>query len=206
MHAESTVFFDVCLQRDLGSGGAWPILSPGHAQRAGELFACAARWRIRQGGIVCVHDGRATGPPHALAGSAGGERLDGCVPVLPAVTVDVWCDQLDTPVDRSHAFYLATGCAGAPDETPLERRVFEHLIAGIRDAVVFGAGIEYAMARAIDALLRRRVRTHVALDATGSADPAEGQRIIADWKRRMVDVTTAAMVIRLLERGANDQV
>ena len=82
----------------------------------------------------------------------------------------------------------------------------DHLTAGIRDAVVFGAGLEHGIDRAVDALLRRRIRTHVVLDAAASADPDQAQRIIAGWKRRGVDGATAATVLRLLARAVGEQV
>jgi hypothetical protein len=52
--------------------------------------------------------------------------------------------------------------------------------------------------RSRPALLARRIRTHVALDASGAADEIAAQLVIADWKRRGVDVTTVAMVERML--------
>ena len=71
----------------------------------------------------------------------------------------------------------------------------------MRDAVVFGAGIEGGLDQAIRALLRRRIRTHVALDAAGAADDTAAQLVVAEWKRRGVDGTTVAMIARMLQRA-----
>ena len=60
---------------------------------------------------------------------------------------------------------------------------------------------ELAIDRTIDALVRRRIRTHVALDAAAAVDAASAQAVIAAWKRRGVDGVTAAIVERLLARG-----
>src|SRR6185369_15393023 len=95
---------------------------------------------------------------------------------------------------------LPSGCTSAIDDDGAWRAAFDHLTAGIRDAVVFGAGIEYALAHTVDALLRRRIRTHVALDAAAAADDAEAQRVVATWKRRGVDGATVATIARLLTR------
>ncbi len=103
--------------------------------------------------------------------------------------------------DRGHAIYLDSGCHLAPDEGTERRQSFLHLTAGVRDAVVFGAGIEYGLDRAVDALLRHRVRTHVVLDAMGTADEVVAQTIVARWKRRGVDGLTVGVLTRLLAAG-----
>jgi nicotinamidase-related amidase len=198
MHAGSTLFLDVCVQRDLAAGGAWPLLAPADEREIRALFAGAASLGIRQGGIVCLHRDPPQGvPAHCHAESAGSARL--AMPAVPALTIDPAQDGGRT-FDRAHALYVASGCAAAPDATDAGARAVAHLTAGIRDAVVFGAGLEHGLAHAVDALLQRRIRTHVALDASVAADPAGAQRVVADWKRRTVDVTTAAMVMRLLTR------
>ncbi len=76
------------------------------------------------------------------------------------------------------------------------------MIAGVRDAVVFGAGVEYGLDLAIAALLRRRVRTHVVLDAVGAADESAAQLVVARWKRAGADGLTVAVVERLLAASA----
>jgi hypothetical protein len=72
------------------------------------------------------------------------------------------------------------------------------MTAGVRDAVVFGAGLELGVARVVEALLARRIRTHLALDASGAVDDAEAQTLLGGWKRRTLDVVTTATVARLL--------
>ena len=210
MHPASTLFFDVCAQRDFWLGGAWPLVSAEEARNVAHLFALAAALHIRQGGIVCLHasaaDAPATVPPHCLAGSPGAARASACVPPLPLAICPAATEDAPLPLDRAHAFYVSSGCMAAPDASPQQRRVFDHLTAGVRDGVVFGAGIEYAMDRAIDGLLRRRVRAHVVLDAAGAADPSEAQRVIAAWKRRAVDGATTATVLHLLTRASRQQV
>lgn len=206
MHAGSTLFLDVCVQRDFWPGGAWAIVRDEDARHVAELFALAAELSVRQGGVVCMHGptpGAAppAGPPHC-ADAAGMARPPGYLPARPAALYDPDTPLADLSVlDRTHAIYVASGCAIAPDASPAGRRLFDHLTAGVRDAVVFGAGIEHAVDRAVDALLRRRIRTHVVLDAAAPADPAEAQRVVAEWKRRTVDGLTGATVRRMLVRG-----
>ena len=216
----STLFFDAAVQRDCFPGGPWPLVTPEQAEHVLTLFTLAASLGVRQGGIVCMHaDGvdpvpsagalpahasPADGvPPHCLVGVEGVGRPPECEPARPS---RYWTP--DTPhaevaaLDRSHTDYVGSGCGTAPDTWPALTRVVDHLTAGVRDAVVFGAGVEHAITFAVDALLRRRIRTHVAIDAAGAANAEEAQRVIAIWKRRTVDVTTTAMVARLLTRGA----
>ncbi len=66
---------------------------------------------------------------------------------------------------------------------------------------MFGAGVEYGLAQTVDALLRRRIRTHVVLDAIAAVDEADAQGVIAVWKRRGVDAVTVDVVARLLALG-----
>jgi nicotinamidase-related amidase len=201
VRAGSTLFLDVGVQRDLWPGGRWPLLSLEQALNVARLFEVAGRSGARQGGIVCVHEPDVLGPTptaprHCERGTPGEARVAGYEPILPA---RVWALEATVgTLDRDHAPYIASGCVEPPDRRPALRRVFDHLTAGIRDAVVFGAGVEGGVAHAVDALLARHIRTHLVLDAVGTMDPADGQRIVAAWKRRTVDGLTTAMVARVL--------
>jgi hypothetical protein len=215
----STLFFDVAVQRDCFPGGPWPLVTSEQAENVLALFRLAARFGIRQGGIVCMHaDGEgapsagalavhaapaAGAPPHCRVGVEGVGRPPDCEPARPSRywTLDTASAEV-AALDRTHADYVGSGCGLPPDASATLARVVDHVTAGVRDAVVFGAGIEHAITLGVDALLRRRIRTHVAIDAAGTAAAEEAQRVIASWKRRMVDVTTTAMVARLLGRGA----
>ncbi len=198
MLAGSTLFLSVCTQRDYWPGGAWPLVDDEEARAIAELFALAARLHVREGAIVCRHDTPPAGiPPHCRAGDPGSALAPACVPAQSIVTV---ARGASAPLDRTRAYHLASGCASPIDDDPALRTAFEHLTAGIRDAVVFGAGVEYGIAYAVDALLRRRVRTHVALDAAAAADDVDAQGVIATWKRRGVDGATVATIARLLAR------
>ena len=202
MHPAATLFFDVCVQRDLWPGGVWPLLGTDHARNLVRLFRLAEEFSVRQGGIVCRHGVGGTSAPsafplHCGAFDAGEERADGCRPTLP---LQVWrSNPTDAScLERDCATYVDSGCHLAPDDGPERERAFRHVTAGVRDAIVFGAGIEYGIDRAVDALLRHRIRTHVVLDAMGAADEILAQTIVAGWKRRGVDGVTVDVVARLL--------
>jgi hypothetical protein len=186
MHPAATLFLDVGVQRDLWPDGAWPLVSPAEAEQVARLLMLAIELDIRQGAIVCVHGcGRLAAvagvPPHCETGLPGCDRPAGIALHR-----------------RSDALDVASGCNATPDDAVDTARVFDRMTAGIRDAVVFGAGVEHGMSRAVDALLRRRIRTHVALDAAGAGDADLAQRIVAGWKRRGVDGATVATLHRLL--------
>lgn len=206
MQPRSTLFVDVCAQRDFWPGGAWPLVSPEEAERIMRLFELAADLGIRQGGVVCRHvAGLPIAAPGVPAHCVLATAAAACRPARAGAPPARVCapDGKDVPaLDRAHAYYVASGCADAPDATPSSRRVFDHLTAGVRDAVVFGAGVEYGIDRAVGALLRRRVRTHVALDAAAAADPEAAQSVVAGWKRRGVDGATAAVLRALLASAA----
>lgn len=197
MHAASTLFLDVGTQRDLWPGGVWPLLDEAGGNRVRLLCALGRTLDIRTGGICCAHDiAPADVPAHCATGTPGAERVDACAPRQPVRRYPLGAQTL--PTDRTHAIYLESGCTFPIATAP----VFAHLIAGVRDAVVFGAGIEFGIAHAVEALLAARVRTHLALDATGAASVAAAQTLIGGWKRRGVDVLTTATVERLLRRSA----
>ncbi len=209
MYPAATLFLDVCVQRDVGPDGAWPLLTAIQLANVASLFGFARERSVRQGGVVCVHaegggESAAAVPVHCGDLTAGHDRPAGCLPRLP-VHVCLGRDEGGESArgGRERAIYLVSGCGEAPDATPRGARAFEHLIAGIRDVVVFGGGIEYGMDRVIDALVRRRVRTHVVLDAAGAVDEVSAQLVVARWKRRAVDAATVDTIDRLLTRAAN---
>lgn len=207
MHPAATLFVDVCVQPDLWCGGTWPLVTSAQARGVADLFVLAGDLDLRQGGIVCRHAPESEfsmqgSSLHCLQPGAGHERPPACVPRLP---IQVWegveLTDEGPPLDREHALYLDSGCGLAPDGDVGHARAFNHLTAGVRDAVVFGAGIEGGLDQAVRALLRRRIRVHVALDAAGTADERAAQLIVADWKRRGVDGTTVGMIERMLRRA-----
>jgi nicotinamidase-related amidase len=192
MHPAATLFVDVCVQRDCWPDGPWPLVSTAEAAAVARLCALAAELGIRRCGIVCLHADGALGgaaevPVHCMAGAIGSARPP-----------DVSLPAPDPATDS------ASGCCASPDDAADTARAFDRATAGIRDAVVFGAGVEYGIARAVDALLRRRIRTHVALDAAGARDADVAQRLVAAWKRRGVDGATVATVRRLLDAGGRN--
>jgi hypothetical protein len=196
------LFLDVCVQSELGPDGTWPLVTVEECHNVTRLFALGRALGIRQGGVVCQHgpDGDAAiaeSPPHGLDRATGLSRPQDCVPRLP---IQVWparAMEARPTLDREHAIYVSSGCSADPDAGP-HTAAFMHLTSGIRDAVVFGGGVEYGLDRAVRALLRRRIRVHVALDAAGAADASRAQTIVAEWKRRGVDGATVAMIHRLL--------
>lgn len=206
MHPSATLFLDVCVQPDLWWNGVWPLVRSEEAGNIARLFAIAGELELRQGGIVCRHLPAGSEPvigvpPHCWRAQSGYDRPAGCTPILP---MQVWTEEAegldDMRLDRMHAVYVASGCSHRPDETPWYASVFEHLTAGIRDVVVFGAGVEHGLDRVVDALLQRRIRTHAALDAIGAADEVLAQGVVSRWKRRSVDGATVDTIQRLLIR------
>jgi hypothetical protein len=193
------------VQKDLGPEGPWPLLTAPEATNVRALFALAAELSVRQGGIVCRHgEGGsqpvAEAPPHCLGPDAVTDRPLGCTPMLPFRVFHA-SEAASASLDRTRAVYVTSGCGRAPDGDASWAAAFAHITAGVRDAVVFGGGIEYALQEAVLALLRRRVRTHVVLDAAGTADAVRAQQVVAEWKRRGVDGSTVMTIRRMLLAG-----
>jgi len=207
MYPPATLFLDVCVQADLWPDAVWPLMSGEEARNIARLFAIAGELDLRQGGVVCRHVTLAAepvpeAPMHCQSERSSRSRPPGCTAMLP---MQVWTEEPgadpEMTLDRVHAVYVDSGCNHAPDGAPHFSRAFGHLTVGIRDAVVFGAGIEHGLDRVVDALLRRRIRTHVALDAVGTTDEIRAQAVVARWKRHGVDGATVEMLDRMLRRG-----
>jgi hypothetical protein len=186
MFPAATLFLDVCVQRDLWPGGTWPLMTAEAGRNVGRVLALAAAMPVRSGSVCCRHDGGAEAaaagsPAHCLGPDAGARPVD-----YPPLAV--------------HCQIVESGCGVAPDERE-HALAFRRMTSGIRDAVVFGAGLEYALAHAMAALLRSRIRTHLVMDAAGAADDVAAQLVVADLKRRGVDVVTVDVVARLFSRG-----
>ncbi len=206
MFPGATLFLDVCVQEELWPSGSWPLVDAEQAANVELLFGLARAWPIRQGGVMCRHtpDGLTASvgmPPHCGEAETWSARPAACAPASPLRLVGSADADAGESLARGTAVYLDSGCATAPDGSAAHARAFALLTAGIRDAVVFGAGIEHGMARVIDALLSRRIRTHVAIDAAGAGDQVRAQVVVGEWKRRGIDVTTVAMIDRLLQRN-----
>jgi len=185
MFPAATLFLEVCVQRELWPGGSWPLVDSEAERRVVRVLELAAGSPVRYGSIRCRHgaDGYAAAigaAPHA-EGPQATERPAG-VPPIP-----------------DDAYVMDSGCGLAPDEG-VHAEVFRRMTAGIRDAVVFGAGAEYGIARAIGALLRRRIRTHLVLDAAGVGEDVAAQLVVAALKRRGLDVLTSDVVARWVSR------
>lgn len=208
MYPAATAFLDVCVQADLWTRGAWPLVNDGQAASIVRLFAMAARFEVRQGGVICRHGEGGVSAVAATAVHCGEsrsayDRPPGCMPSRPIeITGDDSPELTATATDlRTHAIYVDSGCALRPDAGRGRAHAFDRLVAGVRDAVVFGAGVEYGIDRVVAALLDRRIRTHVALDAVGSADDSRAQMVVAQWKRWGVDGVTVEVLERLLVSG-----
>lgn len=187
MFPAATLVLDVCVQRDFWVEGAWPLMIDEAAQNVARLLTLAAAFPVRRGGVVCRHDvpgdlTAAVGTPSHCGTEGTGEPPAGL------------------PVRGGDTIYVASGCGESPDHAA-HAEGFRRLAGGVRDAVVLGAGLEYGIARVVDALLRRRIRTHLVIDAVGAASDSEAQVLIAGWKRRGVDVVTVDVVARLLSSG-----
>lgn len=177
------MFVGVCVQRELWIGGSWPIMGMEAARNGARLLEIATASAVRRGSVRCRHDAdgyvaAVSAPPHCRDRDA--LALPDGIPPLGAG------DEV-----------VESGCGVAPD-LGVHSGAFLRMTSGIRDAVVFGAGIEHGIAHVASALLRRRIRTHLAIDAAGTADEVAAQVVVGELKRRGADVATVDVVARLL--------
>ena len=77
-------------------------------------------------------------------------------------------------------------------------RVFDVLLQGKEDVVVYGVVTEVCVDHAIAGLRDRPVRIHVVIDAIAALDAARGQATVEKWRQWGIHLTTVGEVVASL--------
>jgi nicotinamidase/pyrazinamidase len=207
---KTTLFYDVDTQRDFmlpegklavpGAEGLFPQLA--------RLTHVARQRSITIAGSVDRHfptdpELQANGgeyPEHCMNKTLGQEKVAATAPQQP-----VWIE------NRSYSEAELQELLRRPGEIYLEKqrfdvftgnrnaaRVFDVLLQGKEDVVVYGVVTEVCVDQAITGLKDRPVRIHVVVDAIAALNAERGQETLEKWKRWGVQLTTVAEIMAAL--------
>ena len=212
MQSTTTLFYDVDTQRDflLPDG---KLYVPGAEQIIASLAILtrlAQQQHIRLAGSVDRHfstdpELQANGgayPEHCMDGSGGQLKIIETLPPHP-----VWIENRDYTPTELQALLQQRG------EIYLEKQrfdvfvgnrntsqVFDWLLRGITDVVVYGVVTEVCVDHAISGLKDRLVHLHVPRDAIAALSAKHGNETTEKWRRWGVQLTTVAEVVAELRR------
>lgn len=212
MRPQTTLFYDVDTQRDFMEPGG-KLYVPGAERIFPQLVTltqCARQHGVTIVGSVDRH--RPT-DPELLAN--GGEYPEHCMSDTPgqakvAATTPqhaVWIE------NRVYTEPELLALLRQPGEPYLEKqrfdvfagnrnaaRVFEVLLHGKADVVVYGVVTEVCVDHAIAGLRDRRVRIHVVVDAIAALNAERGQAAVEKWKQWGIHLMTVEEVVADLGR------
>ncbi|MBI3302507.1 MAG: isochorismatase family protein [Deltaproteobacteria bacterium] len=132
-----------------------------------------------------------------MDGTEGQKKVQATTPQRP-----IWIENRDYPEAELQALLRREG------EVCIEKQrfdvfagnrnaaaVFEALLRGKEDVVVYGVVTEVCVDQAITGLKDRPVRLHVPMDAIAALSEARGKETLEKWRRWRVRLTTVAEVV-----------
>lgn len=215
MRPQTTLFYDVDTQRDfmLPEG---KLFVPGAKKifpRLATLTLFARQHAIAVAGSVDRHfpsdsELQANGgeyPEHCMSGTKGQEKVDATAPQQPVwIKNRVYSEtELRELLQRPGEIYIEKQRFDVFTGNRNAAKVFDVLLQGKEDIVVYGVVTEVCVDQAITGLKDRPVRLHVVVDAIAALDAERGQDTLEKWKRWGVRLTTVAEVIASLGEEGN---
>ncbi len=213
MRPRTTLFYDVDTQRDFMEPGG-KLYVPGAERifpQLATLTQCARQHEITIAGSVDRH--RPT-DPELLAN--GGEYPEHCMSDTPgqakvAATIPhhaVWIENRVYPdvellelLQRPGEIYIEKQRFDVFTGNRNATRVFDVLLQGKEDVVVYGVVTEVCVDYAIAGLRDRPVRLHVVRDAIAALNAERGQAAMAKWRQWGISLVTVEEVVADLGSG-----
>jgi nicotinamidase/pyrazinamidase len=204
---KTTLFYDVDTQRDfmLPEGKLYVPGAERLFPQLERLTACARRSRISMAGSVDRHSPLdsellANGgeyPEHCLDGTEGQKKVAATMPLHP-----LWIE------DRTYTESALQVLLNQKGEVYLEKRlfdvfagnrnattVFNTLLRGKTDVVVYGVVTEVCVDQAIAGLKDRSVQLHVPVDAIAALNEERGQAALEKWRLWGVRLTAVEQIV-----------
>jgi nicotinamidase/pyrazinamidase len=215
MRPQTTLFYDVDTQRDfmLPEGKLFVPRAETIFPQLATLTLFARQHAIAIAGSVDRHfpsdsELQANGgeyPEHCMSGTTGQAKIDATAPQQP-----VWIEnriysetELRELLQRPGEIYIEKQRFDVFTGNCNAARIFDGLLQGKEDIVVYGVVTEVCVDQAITGLKDRPVRLHVVVDAIAALNAERGQDTVEKWKRWGVRLTTAAEVIASLGKEGN---
>ena len=214
MNPATALFYDVDTQRDflLPRGKLYVPGGERILPQLRELTQLARQQGIAIAGSVCRHfpidaelqRNRGLYPDHCMNGSGGQKKVAETAPQRP-----VWIENRDYAEEEFKALLRQDG------EVYIEKqdvnifvgnrnaaRVFDAILEGKDDVVVYGVVTEICVDLALAALKDRPVRLHVPVDGIAALSEERGKEMQEKWRGWGVHLTTVAEVREALKRKA----
>lgn len=211
MNQQTTLFYDVDTQRDFMLPGG-KLYVPGAERILPQLEKLThfARQRgIMIAGSVDRHfpgdpELLANGgeyPEHCMSGTEGQKKVEATMPRNP-----MWIENRQYTPEELHSMFRHEGeiyiekqrfdvFAGNQNATA----VFDSLLRGKEDVIVYGVVTEVCVDQAITGLKDRSVRLHVPVDAVAALNEECGKETLEKWRRWGVHLTTVAEMLAQLK-------
>lgn len=207
MNPKTTLFYDVDTQQDflLPSGKLYVPGAERILLRLEQLTKFARQARIALAGSVDCHVPSDTElatngggyPEHCMKGTQGQKKVEATTPRQP-IWIENRCytaPELDALLNRQEEIYLEKQQFNVFTGNQNATRVFDVLLRGKTDVVVYGVVTEVCVDQAIAGLKDRPVRLHVPVDAIAALHEEKAKATLAKWQHWGVRLTTVAEIV-----------
>ncbi|HXG19771.1 MAG TPA: isochorismatase family protein [Methylomirabilota bacterium] len=214
MRPESTLFYDVDTQKDfmLPDGKLYVPGAERILPQLEKLTVFARQQGVAIAGSVDRHmpsdpELRANGgeyPEHCMNGTEGQKKVAATAPLHPLwVENRVYAEaELQSLLAREGEVYIEKQRFDVFTGNQNAARVFDVLLHGKKDVVVYGVVTEVCVDHAITGLKDRSVRLHVPIDAIAALSAERSRETLEKWRSWGVRLTTVAEVVEELRRNA----
>jgi nicotinamidase/pyrazinamidase len=212
MNPKTTLFYDVDTQQDflLPDGKLYVAGAERILPQLERLTSFARQMGISLAGSVDCHiptdaEFAANGgeyPEHCMKGTTGQKKVEATAPRQPLwVENRVYTNtEFDALLRHEGEVYIEKQRFDVFTGNQNTERVFEVLLRGKNDVVVYGVVTEVCVDQAITGLKDRSVRLHVPVDAIAALNAEKGKATLAKWRNWGVRLTTVAEVVKELSR------
>jgi nicotinamidase/pyrazinamidase len=214
MNPKTTLFYDVDTQQDflLPGGKLYVTGAERILPQLERLTVFVRQMGIALAGSVDCHvptdaELLANGgeyPEHCMKGTEGQRKVTATIPLRP-----VWIEnrvygntELAALLHKEGEVYIEKQRFDVFTGNQNAERVFEILLQGKTDVVVYGVVTEVCVDQAITGLKDRARQIHVPVDAIAALDKKHGEATLSKWRGWGVRLTTVAQVMGELQREA----
>lgn len=208
----TTLFYDVDTQQDFILPGG-KLYVPGAERillRLEQLTKFARQAGIALAGSVDCHvpadaelaPNGGEYPEHCMKGTEGQKKVEATTPRQP-VWIENRCytdPELDALLNREEEIYIEKQQFNVFTGNRNAARVFDVLLRGKTDVVIYGVVTEVCVDQAITGLKDRQVRLHVPVDAIAALREEKAKDTLAKWQHWGVRLTTVAEIVTELSQ------
>jgi nicotinamidase/pyrazinamidase len=215
MRPQTTLFYDVDTQRDFmePEGKLYVLGAERIFLQLATLTQCARQHAIAVAGSVDRHyptdsellTNGGEYPEHCMSDTAGQTKVAATTPRQPTwIENRIYPDsELLELLHQSGEIYVEKQQFDVFAGNRNAARVFDVLLQGKEDVVVYGVVTEVCVDHAIVGLKDRPMRIHVVVDAIAALNVARGQATLEKWRQWGIHLTTVGEVVASLGQRGN---